>query len=548
MYIRTALTAALVAIILMVIPLSADYSDAEYEGTVLIENSGAAVSGVTVRLDLNTDACVDGGMLDPSFDNIWFTNAGGNSMAFMPSPSDNDQWYFFYPWTLPATSSVLSYLYMGGPDMSAPLYYIPGAAGMSAADAASLELGNNFAIEQKGYVDTAYAADKRLAYKSAAFQSVVATAGVVSSAMGTPTTVRPTGHNDPDSAWWDDDKAYDNNIATYAYVLSDPWLYLTRAATVTDAIQVHLDRSTAGDVVVDLDYYDGSDWHTVVDDETVPAETWTTLALPNGYDTVTQVRIRRAAVFLLQVNEIQWTAVDAAVSAPVSTGAHTIRTEADGTDLKLYVDGVEQDSMALGAATVPDNANAWAFCVNGPFPYLEYQKIWVGGALKQHIAWENAATFTDLSGSGNDATPSFPIASSDADVSASLVSLDPLSPAVAPTGTTETGGLAGDAPTEPDNLYSEMDVDHLPGAELVNALLDAGDIPRTLFWFPLTFIGIVVLGLLTYRVTKSLMAMGLVASVALVFASRAGIVPYWVTVPLLLIAVAVLVKEKMSPL
>ena len=46
------------------------------------------------------------------------------------------------------------------------------------------------------------------------------------------------------------------------------------------------------------------------------------------------------------------------------------------------------------------------------------------GVLEQYIEWENDATFTDLSGNSHDATPTFRIASSDADVSASKITLD----------------------------------------------------------------------------------------------------------------------------
>jgi len=554
MYIRTALTAALLSIILCGIPLAADESDAEYEGTIHIVNAGAAVSGVTVRLDLNTDAFIDGGMLDATLNNVWFDTAAGNAMAFMPSPSDNDQWYFYHLGSLAATATTLSHLYMGGPDMSAPIRYLPGAAGMSTADSATLEPGNNFAIEQKGYIDTTYAASKYLVYKSAAFQTTVSAAGVVSSFIGTPTTVRPTGNADPGAAWTNEANAYDNNTGTQAGTVANAptgYLELTRAATVTNAVRVwmHLLGDTSS--TVDLDYYDGAAWHDVYLGVPPVLNAWYTYSL-GDYATVTKLRIRRetgAAGSTLYVMETDWTAVDAGVTAAVASGERTIRTEADGTDLELYVDGVLQDSFALGAVTVPNNANAWTACVGGAIPYLEYHKQWVGGVLQQHIVWENDATFTDLSAGAHDATPSFPVASSDPDVTATLASLEPIAPAEAPGGSTDSGsGMAGGLPTEPSGLYDEMDIDHLPGAAVVNALLDAGDIPRALFWFLALFVVLVVVTLVTYKLSKSLMAASLVAGFGLLFASRVGIVPFWVSVPLVIIAVAVLVKEKMSPL
>jgi len=541
----------------MVMPLSADESDALYKGKVVISNAGTEVEGgTTVLLELNTGAWQSAGILDASFNNAWFDSAAGASMAFMPDPSDAvdpQEWYFFHPWDLAAGDS-LAYLYMGGPDMSAPLYYIPGAGGMTSADTAGMELGNSFAIEQRGYVDTSYAVDRRLVYKGAAFQTYVREEGVLASVIGTPATVRPTGNSDPSGDWSNETNAYDNDTRTYTGTLANAptgYLELTRAATATESIDVWLHLLVDVTSTVDIDYYDGSAWHDLYDGVPPVLNGWHTYHL-DGYSIVEAVRIRRATGAngaTLAVMEVEWTAVSAGVSAPVATGSHTIRTQADGTDLELYVDGVLKDSMALGAVTVPDNANNWSFLTNGVMPYMEYHKIWVGGALKQHIVWEDDTTFTDLSGNGTDTTPSFPTGSSDADVSAVLASMEVIDPAAAPAvGGDESGGLAGGLPTEPDNMYDELAVDHLPGAAVVNALLDAGEIPRALFWFLAVFLGIIIACLFMYRLSHSLFAMSLVAGAGLLFASRIGIVPFWVTVPVILVAAAVLIKEKMSPL
>jgi len=548
MYIRTALAASTLALILMVIPVSADESDALYKGKVVITNAGTEVEGgTTVLLELNTGAWQGAGILDASFNNAWFESAAGASMAFMPDPSDGtdpQEWYFFHPWDLAAGDS-LAYLYMGGPDMTPPLYYMPGATGMTMADTDGMELGDTFAIEQKGYIDTSYAASKQLVYKSGAFQTYIPSEGVVASVVGALTTVRPTTYTDVTGFWLNEVNAYDNNTTTHAQCgMADKWCEWYRAATVTNAISVY-----ATNRAFDIEYYDGAIWHSL-GTNVAPFDGWQSISI-GSYQSVEGVRVCKnitqdGSVYL---KELAWDAVDCAVAASVASGSHTIRTEADGTDLELYVDGVLEDSMALGAATVPDNANAWSFLTNGAMPYMDYHKVWVGAALVQHIEWEDDTTFTDLSGTGNDVTPSFPTGSSDADVSAALASMEPLDPAAAPAvGGDEAGGLAGGLPTEPDNMYDELAVDHLPGAAVVNALLDAGEIPRALFWFLAVFLGIIIACLFMYRLSHSLFAMSLVAGAGLLFASRIGIVPFWVTVPVILVAAAVLIKEKMSPL
>jgi hypothetical protein len=109
--------------------------------------------------------------------------------------------------------------------------------------------------------------------------------------------------------------------------------------------------------------------------------------------------------------------------------------------------------------------------------------------LKLYIVYECSATFTDQSGYGNNATPTFRTTSSDADVSASLSNFRPIHEA-------ELTGYGGAEATPPDILatspalpsesYTEGQ-EYLPGSHLINTLLDAAGIPRGLFWIPFVF-------------------------------------------------------------
>jgi len=100
--------------------------------------------------------------------------------------------------------------------------------------------------------------------------------------------------------------------------------------------------------------------------------------------------------------------------------------------LYISIDGVEQDYVWVPGISVPDNDNDWTDAQAAVMPYVETVKKWVDGILVQSIAWEYGATFTDLSGNGNDATPTFRTASSDADVSAVMASFLPIEEAKAP--------------------------------------------------------------------------------------------------------------------
>lgn len=67
--------------------------------------------------------------------------------------------------------------------------------------------------------------------------------------------------------------------------------------------------------------------------------------------------------------------VGVSTPATVTSGLHTVRATADGVDLKIYIDGAEVGTVALGGNSVPDNGNAWAFMENDTLPYVEYITI-----------------------------------------------------------------------------------------------------------------------------------------------------------------------------
>lgn len=66
-----------------------------------------------------------------------------------------------------------------------------------------------------------------------------------------------------------------------------------------------------------------------------------------------------------------------ATASGIASGEHTIRVVADGTDMKIFVDTVEEGTVALAGTSAPDNGDDWAFGENNALPYVEYIKIWV---------------------------------------------------------------------------------------------------------------------------------------------------------------------------
>jgi hypothetical protein len=168
-------------------------------------------------------------------------------------------------------------------------------------------------------------------------------------------------------------------------------------------------------------------------------------------------------------------------SVTKDAGEYNVSASTNTTHLNLYVDDVLEDSTALGGSSMPDNANDWVVKAL----YLYQFDIDVAGVNQCKIRWENDTTFTDLSGNGNDATPSFRTTSSDADVSAELMTFAPVTIAKAP------GYTVSDAPdfiTENITMsgqftYGNPSTTGGPaGFQLVNDVSTGGGVPPIVVW------------------------------------------------------------------
>lgn len=136
---------------------------------------------------------------------------------------------------------------------------------------------------------------------------------------------------------------------------------------------------------IDVDLYYDSGWHDVYQG-TFDNHTWMEKSLADSYS-VTSARMRfystqqvsEARVYEVDFREI----TDCSVTATgLSSGLQTIKTTADGTNLKIYVDDVEKDSETLGGATVSDLTWDWYCMEDNSIPCMEFLKITVSGTEK----------------------------------------------------------------------------------------------------------------------------------------------------------------------
>ena len=221
-------------------------------------------------------------------------------------------------------------------------------------------------------------------------------------------------------------------------------------------------------------------------------------------------------------------------------------------DLELRIIHIDIDGTAKdvsGGVTVNDNANNWTFLEDGSMPYMEYQKIYVGGAMVQHIEYEYDTTFDDLSGNDNDATPTFRTATSNADVTAAFTNYRPVDEAILSGYIPDDDvSMVSGAPDMPSETYTEGNVNHLPGAAVINSLLDTGGIPQSLFWFPVLFGITCLMALVTYNFTKSLMMMCIVGGVFIAFFGVMGAIPLWLLIPYGIACYSIVIKRETASL
>jgi len=109
----------------------------------------------------------------------------------------------------------------------------------------------------------------------------------------------PTGYNDPEDAWTDEEKAYDDTDSTHATKQGlvtgqwTPFLELTHDALLCDKVRFLLNNSDFD--LVDVDVYYDSAWHDVYQGSYDAYPTWNEKNIPAGLKSVTKARLRARA-------------------------------------------------------------------------------------------------------------------------------------------------------------------------------------------------------------------------------------------------------------
>ena len=295
------------------------------------------------------------------------------------------------------------FAYTFGNALKSAFHIITGYNGyVTVSDDPSLELGDNFTVEQSGYVDTSAGADKNLVYKQDAFRTYVSGAGsITSSILGTANaTINPdsTGNYTAianvvgAATHWE--AVSDANDATYvntsnttqekdAYNLGTPsfsgisqtinsvtahFRYSTSNSTNTVYVQPYLRLSSTETTGTEVSHTGDTNWQDASEILVRPGGgTWTVadfadlqVAVGLRGSNSTDLYYKISKVYVV----IDYDYVNVSVTATgVSSGEHTVKTTYDGAILRILIDGVK-NLLYNGDFEVGDPPTGWGaqFC------------------------------------------------------------------------------------------------------------------------------------------------------------------------------------------
>lgn len=503
---------------------TSDISDAIYYGTVRATNTGTLATNVSANVSINTASLISAGVINSTATNIAVRNAAGSDAPFMVGTNSTNPWCFWFD-SVPANGNADVTLYTNADNTT--VYYFPGTNGMATSDDDTIELSDNFTYEVSGFIDTTAGASKYIRIKPGAFMVYVdsTVSGNITADILDDDWILPTGNTA--NGWTNPTNAYDDNTGTYAsYVIADDswsnYLELSIASTSIYGMRFYCNSTDAAEIdYIDVDlYYNGA--YQDLYQGSFSVDTWTTKAIgTDQYEDVTAMRVRfhnkvGGGNVTAYLKEAQFGGSVTQVSASatsIDSDDYILEVSTNTTHLNILIDDVLKDSSALGGNSVPDKASDYVSFQNNVMPYVEYEKTWVNGVLKQHIAWEyDDTTFSDLSGNDNDASPTFRTTGSDADVSASLISFTPIELAQTDEDTAYTWGtIMTDPPDEPETAYTEESRPGIFFEPLIYTIANAAEFTgsgtlhgitaeaiESFFWYNFAFFFIIGAGILTF--------------------------------------------------
>jgi len=232
----------------------------------------------------------------------------------------------------------------------------------------------------------------------------------------------------------------------------------------------------------------------------------------------------------------------------ISSGVHTVKAYADGTNLGIIIDegeaGEASDTTALSGASVTDNANDWVWMQNDVMPYATYLKMTVSDTLiawYQPIAMITATTLPDRQGAAENGTITW---GSNSDMTVTMGSVASYESTEVGAGEQEEISYTAPSPNIPSGWFAEGDVDTLPFYDNFLGISTETGIPVKTMYVFMIFSVAMAMGFGTFIVFKP-MIFGFVVTLAVLWAgSSMGIIPGWVIFSLIVVGFGVIYMRR----
>ncbi len=287
------------AILIPTAVLASDITDAKFYGVITVTNDGTATSDVFTTFIASSQALIDSGFVNDSFNNSAVHNTAGADVAYMPSVNATVPWSIYVE-SIGSSAQQNYLLYTGGAiDMDGRLRYFPGIAGMLTVDSAAIELSDNFTIETEGWIQTTFTdnyTDRDIYDKPEAFKIFVVSSGNITASIAE--WISPSS-NDGAAGWNNPDNAHDENESTNADVavalnVWSSYLELTPTLPLVacEDVKILVDTVTPEpDNKIEIDVYYSGGWNNISSSGAPGSKDWVSANI-GSVEVVSNMRVR----------------------------------------------------------------------------------------------------------------------------------------------------------------------------------------------------------------------------------------------------------------
>jgi hypothetical protein len=462
--------------------MASNVTGAIWHGVLTVANNNTAATLVSSNSNVTSAMLAGSGYMAAGATDTAVTTSTGVDVAYMPS--NNATWIFWEP-SIGGPYNYDSYnLYTGGTTTGGKMRWFPGAGGGTRLDDDTyLELGNNFTIEQRGYVD-ASKNGQYLVKKTSAIDVYLPVANNI--------TVSLNG----------------GALAVSSYFVSGEYFISISSDGVNLILNLEGYRS-------DYDL-NGDGIISNLDGNVILA--W--IASPGTYRVDYDINNSGTLTVADSTALSLWLAGHT-YNSSVATGGLAV---SDAASNWAFDTGYVMPYMGSNAGDI--------------------QKIWIGGNLRQSIKWEyGATTFTDYSGNGMTMTPSYRTDSSDEHVFVTLSAFGPVAESIAPPYALSTSTSTYFTASNMTGSFSTTVTPTFPGADIFVDIAAASSTPVQVPLMIVSCVGILILSLLGSWITRRFGNGNVIVKVIIILCMMGvlvgvGVFDFWMIMVFAILAIA----------